>query len=322
MKSSEKLSSITNRDQLYDLYVNQKLSCKKIGQMFNCSDHCISKYLNKWGIPARKFENDKGRPRVGKLFSCTWINIKSQSYSRRKIEFNIDEDYIVNLYEKQMGLCALSGIELYMPKTSFEERDGFRTASLDRIDSKKGYIEGNVQWVHKQINRMKWDLDDINFTLHCFYIADWNSKEKTLFKNIFNFQDSFPELYYSKSKNIQKIGYITKTVYLSLKNTKRQFNLSQEFINDLIISQKFKCALSGQGLCIPQSSREKKLFGRTASLDRIDSSRDYEENNVWFVHKDINTMKLDLTVKDFLFWTNTVAEYQRKVRNIKPIKFS
>ena len=37
------------------------------------------------------------------------------------------------------------------------------TASLDRIDSKKGYIEGNVQWVHKNVNKMKMDLDEKEF---------------------------------------------------------------------------------------------------------------------------------------------------------------
>lgn len=27
---------------------------------------------------------------------------------------------------------------------------------FDRIDPNKGYIIGNVQWVHKHINMMKW----------------------------------------------------------------------------------------------------------------------------------------------------------------------
>ena len=30
-----------------------------------------------------------------------------------------------------------------------------KAASLDRIDSKKGYTEDNVQWVHKYVQRMK-----------------------------------------------------------------------------------------------------------------------------------------------------------------------
>lgn len=30
--------------------------------------------------------------------------------------------------------------------------------SLDRVDSSKGYIRGNIQWVTKRINWMKGDL--------------------------------------------------------------------------------------------------------------------------------------------------------------------
>ena len=37
------------------------------------------------------------------------------------------------------------------------------TASLDRIDSKKGYTIDNIQWVHKDVNKMKMDLQEEDF---------------------------------------------------------------------------------------------------------------------------------------------------------------
>jgi len=37
------------------------------------------------------------------------------------------------------------------------------TASLDRIDSSKGYESGNIQWVHKQLNNMKQALPENEF---------------------------------------------------------------------------------------------------------------------------------------------------------------
>lgn len=40
-------------------------------------------------------------------------------------------------------------------------------ASLDRMDSKKGYIKGNIQWVYTPINNMKGSLDDNTFTELC-----------------------------------------------------------------------------------------------------------------------------------------------------------
>jgi hypothetical protein len=45
------------------------------------------------------------------------------------------------------------------------------TASLDRIDSSKGYIEGNLQWVHKDVNIMKMDLSQVEFIDYCVKVA-------------------------------------------------------------------------------------------------------------------------------------------------------
>jgi hypothetical protein len=61
-------------------------------------------------------------------------------------------------WEKQDGLCAYSGIQLQFGSNSTEQ-----TASLDRIDSSKGYIKENIQFVHKDINLMKWNLTEERF---------------------------------------------------------------------------------------------------------------------------------------------------------------
>ena len=39
-------------------------------------------------------------------------------------------------------------------------RWGEQTASIDRIDSTKGYYIDNIQWVHKDVNRMKKDFEE------------------------------------------------------------------------------------------------------------------------------------------------------------------
>ena len=45
------------------------------------------------------------------------------------------------------------------------------TASLDRIDSTKGYFIENVQWVHKYVNIMKWHTANQEFIEWCKLIA-------------------------------------------------------------------------------------------------------------------------------------------------------
>ena len=51
-----------------------------------------------------------------------------------------DAAYIKELLKEQSGRCALSGLPIVA-----EEKTG--TASLDRKDSSKGYVPGNVQWL-------------------------------------------------------------------------------------------------------------------------------------------------------------------------------
>jgi len=48
------------------------------------------------------------------------------------------------------------------------------TASLDRIDSTKGYTIDNVQWVHTIVNRMKWNTDENEFIKWCDDIYEYN----------------------------------------------------------------------------------------------------------------------------------------------------
>ena len=69
------------------------------------------------------------------------------SARNRNIEVVITPDEAYDIFLKQDGCCALSGIPITLKTTG--------TGSLDRIDSKLSYIPGNVQWVHKHVNRMK-----------------------------------------------------------------------------------------------------------------------------------------------------------------------
>lgn len=84
----------------------------------------------------------------------------------RGLVFNITIEYAWDLFLKQDRKCAISGMPIDFDLSldnlrKYGHQGGL--ASLDRIDSKQGYIEGNVQWVHKLVNRMKMDLDEAEF---------------------------------------------------------------------------------------------------------------------------------------------------------------
>lgn len=93
-------------------------------------------------------------------------------------EYAVSTEYLWNLFLSQGRRCALSGIELtFDPESSNKYKKDWKkqTASLDRIDSNQGYTEGNVRWVHKDLNKMRMDMSDEEFIGWCKLIVDHKS---------------------------------------------------------------------------------------------------------------------------------------------------
>lgn len=99
-----------------------------------------------------------------------WRYIEDRKFGkyRNPIEVNITKEYIWELFLKQNRKCALTGMLLTFSKS---QKDKSGTASLDRIDSSKGYIVGNIQWVHKDINWMKNTFSQEYFIELCKLVA-------------------------------------------------------------------------------------------------------------------------------------------------------
>ena len=89
----------------------------------------------------------------------------------RKLEFSVSKEYLWKILIQQERKCALSGINL---KFSFTSNTRNGNASVDRIDNNKGYIEGNVRWVDKNINMIRRRLTDNDFIWFCTQVANHN----------------------------------------------------------------------------------------------------------------------------------------------------
>jgi hypothetical protein len=88
----------------------------------------------------------------GKVFS----KLKRDA-ERRNLSFEITIEDIYNQYVKQELRCAFSN---YLLEWGVD-------ASVDRIDSSKGYSKDNIQIVHKVLNMMKKDLPNDEFIAWC-----------------------------------------------------------------------------------------------------------------------------------------------------------
>lgn len=102
-----------------------------------------------------------------------WTEITRNAKQRGK-EFSITKDYMTSLWNKQEGKCAISGLPLNMPVDARKQRGPECTASIDRIDNTIGYVEGNVQWVYKDVNRMRREYTIERYIEICKAVASNN----------------------------------------------------------------------------------------------------------------------------------------------------
>ncbi len=114
-----------------------------------------------------KHKNWKGCGDIPASYLC---KIKGHA-KMRGIEFNLTVEHLWHLFLAQKGNCALSGEKLTYPQSFRALSTGEGNASLDRIDSAKGYEVGNVQWVDKKINFMKQQFGQEEFISLCRIIV-------------------------------------------------------------------------------------------------------------------------------------------------------
>lgn len=83
---------------------------------------------------------------------------------RRNLEWKLTDDDVKNLIKPMV--CYYTNDQLTL------KRNQQNTISLDRIDSKKGYIHGNVVICQQIVNKMKSNLSESDFLNFCRKIVD------------------------------------------------------------------------------------------------------------------------------------------------------
>lgn len=156
-------------------YTNQKVTLWKV----KC-DCGSQKQISKWHIiygnvmgccncikDRVRFDDCKNWNSTAKNVTGMYFQKIRKSAEKRNIPFAITREEMDDVFQQQNGKCRYLGLPL-----SFETHGKKGTASLDRINSKLGYTKDNIQWVHKDVNTIKWDLSHEDFVRICKTISE------------------------------------------------------------------------------------------------------------------------------------------------------
>lgn len=135
----------------------------------------------------KKLQSDKRNTRRLMLSGATYSNDHDTNgqfnwfikviRTRKQHASNINTKYLQELWSSQRGICPITGWKLILPIncTKFDN-DSPMNASLDRIDSKLGYITGNVRFIAKIANYAKHVYTDDQVLEFCEAVVSRRSK--------------------------------------------------------------------------------------------------------------------------------------------------
>ena len=144
----------------------------KLGRDSFCSISCGAKVnRNLPSYSSGNYEFIKGFTRRDQFTPFRYHLRKAKS---RDLNSDLTLEYLKEIWDSQKGFCVYSGLEL--KEWSYKGENDMNTASLDRTDSTKGYIKGNVQFVSININFLKHTLTHEEMVILCKGITNfWNN---------------------------------------------------------------------------------------------------------------------------------------------------
>jgi hypothetical protein len=135
-------------------------------------------YRSSCRVCCRKKRNIKTTSDPHKFLAIIFTQLKStRKHKRPDLEWEIVLDDVIDLWEKQEGFCALSGLLMTHTKDGEGKKD--LNVSLDRINPNEGYKPGNIQLVAYRVNIMKHSLSEDLFLWWCENIVNQKIKKQS-----------------------------------------------------------------------------------------------------------------------------------------------
>ena len=142
--------------------------------------------VNRWGKEYRAKNREriiaiqkKSRAKYGSKYKQTYVSsihgfavraigaVKKRS-KLNGLSNNLDFEFLEELWKEQNGVCPITGISMDLGTGKIN----YRRASIDRIDSSKGYEKGNVRWVCYWANLAKHMMSDRELIEFCILVAN------------------------------------------------------------------------------------------------------------------------------------------------------
>lgn len=196
---------------------------------------------------------------------------KQRHSNEPKYKCDLDISYLMKLLDQQHSKCNITGIEM-----SHQFRC-LRSVSIDRVDNLRGHTKDNVQLVCKFVN-----LGRREHTIEEFYEA-LNPKELVVYTN--------DEI----RSDLRRLLSAIRSRCCGKRNKRRNLkhNLTLDFMCQLYNSQNGLCAITKTPLNLTPHTLT------SCSIDRIDNSKGYLQDNIHLVCVWVNTAKSYHTVAEF-----------------------
>jgi hypothetical protein len=100
------------------------------------------------------------------MFGKALQNAKKRAV-KRGLSFDLDKEYLLDIFERQDGKCYYSGIKMNIVKDDDLSVHDPLKMSLDCVDPDKGYIKGNVVWSAYCVNTFKQKMSQTEMLRVC-----------------------------------------------------------------------------------------------------------------------------------------------------------
>ncbi len=304
-----------------------KHSRKKSGNKL-CSGCGIEKYVSKFTtdtanadglhISCRTCKNTDDCKRLSEnvqtFVHYLFESVTNDSKRGKHLEVTIDEQFIINKYDEQKGICIKTGMKMthkrvYDPDRIGVDQNSYHNISIDRVNSCIGYIDDNVQVTNWGYNRMKMDMVEDDFIIWCRKVARYDRSGRPLPKH--NAQLTRRSTAFIKERFNTLLNRPQRS-----KREKIKVTFTLEDLLNKYKDSKGICYYTGEKLTMIHRTRgdgdycsKVKENYSNYSVDRTESTDDYSLDNIQQVCGIINNMKGEMTEETFIKFCEAIADH-------------